>query len=307
MAFNSTYSTAAYAKAICTERPVAPLFFSIPDKFMVVILPVIAYWSLSLLFHFLDEGDYFKKYKLHTPEEFLKRNRVTVHEVIKEVLIQHFLQTVVGLALAWHEPGTTTGCEHQAVLGWASWISAFISRSLLNLSIIGFDSSQLSEYCSDDLAVQSGSTEVPSRAVLLAAQVVYWLLIPFLQYTLAAFIVDTWQYLLHRAMHMSPYLYRTLHSRHHRLYVPYAFGALYNHPLEGFLLDSVGSAIAFKLSRMDVRQGMWFFTLTTFKTVNDHSGYRLPWNPVHWVTDNNANYHDIHHQSWGLKVCSQTS
>lgn len=45
--------------------------------------------------------------------------------------------------------------------------------------------------------------------------------------------MDAWQYVLHRAFHESRFLYRHFHSHHHRLYVPYAFGALYNHPFEG--------------------------------------------------------------------------
>jgi Fatty acid hydroxylase superfamily len=45
--------------------------------------------------------------------------------------------------------------------------------------------------------------------------------------------MDGWQYFWHRAFHESRFLYRNFHSHHHRLYVPYAFGALYNHPLEG--------------------------------------------------------------------------
>lgn len=57
-----------------------------------------------------------------------------------------------------------------------------------------------------------------------------------------------------------------MHSHHHRLYVPYAFGALYNHPLEGFLLDSCGAALAFELTGMSPRLGMWFFVFSTLKT-----------------------------------------
>ena len=94
----------------------------------------------------------------------------------------------------------------------------------------------------------------------------------------------------------------TFHSRHHRLYVPYAFGALYNHPFEGFLLDTLGASIAYKLSFMTARQGMWFFTCSTIKTVDDHCGYALPWDPLQHITSNNAAYHDIHHQSWGIKT-----
>ena len=94
----------------------------------------------------------------------------------------------------------------------------------------------------------------------------------------------------------------TFHARHHRLYVPYAFGALYNHPFEGFLLDILGSGVAFKLAGMSTRQGMCFFTGSTFKTVDDHCGYSLPWDPLQRLTSNNAGYHDIHHQSFGIKV-----
>ena len=302
MDFNATSSTAANYAPACVERPVEPLFFGIPDKYMVSILPVVAYWSISLFFHFLDEGGYWSKYKIHTPEEFLKRNRVTVREVVRAVLIQHVLQTFVALALAYSEPTATTGCEGQEVLAWASWINNFIQRSLPALSLVGIDGSQLSKHLNGHFLTSSNTTSTSSQPVLIAANLVYWVLIPSLQYGFAAFFVDTWQYFLHRAMHMNRWLYTTFHIRHHRLYVPYAFGALYNHPLEGFILDTVGSAIAFKLSGMNVRQGLWFFTLTTLKTVDDHSGYKMPWNPVHWLTDNDAYYHDIHHQSWGLKV-----
>lgn len=47
---------------------------------------------------------------------------------------------------------------------------------------------------------------------------------------------------------------------------------------------------------------MWFFTASTFKTVDDHCGYALPWDPLQHLTSNNAGYHDVHHQSWGIKT-----
>lgn len=46
---------------------------------------------------------------------------------------------------------------------------------------------------------------------------------------------------------------------------------------------------------------MWFFTFSTIKTVDDHCGYAFPWDPLQHATSNNAAYHDIHHQSWGIK------
>ena len=47
---------------------------------------------------------------------------------------------------------------------------------------------------------------------------------------------------------------------------------------------------------------MAFFTGSTIKTVDDHCGYALPWDPLQHITSNNAGYHDVHHQSWGIKT-----
>jgi len=94
----------------------------------------------------------------------------------------------------------------------------------------------------------------------------------------------------------------TFHSRHHRLYVPYAYGALYNHPFEGFLLDTCGAGLAYLVTGLTPRQAICFFTGSTIKTVDDHSGYALPWDPLQRLTSNNAGYHDVHHQSWGIKT-----
>jgi sphinganine C4-monooxygenase len=94
----------------------------------------------------------------------------------------------------------------------------------------------------------------------------------------------------------------TLHARHHRLYVPYAYGALYNHPVEGFLLDTLGASLSYKIAGMSPRQGICFFTGSSLKTVDDHCGYAFPWDPLQHITSNNAAYHDIHHQSWGIKT-----
>jgi sphinganine C4-monooxygenase len=95
-----------------------------------------------------------------------------------------------------------------------------------------------------------------------------------------SFIIDTHQFFLHKAMHEVPWLYRNFHSHHHRLYVPYAFGALYNHWLEGLVLDSLGAALAEMATGMTVRQTVLLFGFASAKTVDDHSGYRLWWDPL---------------------------
>jgi len=72
--------------------------------------------------------------------------------------------------------------------------------------------------------------------------------------------------------------------------------------VEGFLLDTLGAGLGYKLSFMSQRMGMCFFVGSTVKTVDDHCGYSLPWDPLQHITSNNAAYHDIHHQSWGIKT-----
>ena len=113
--------------------------------------------------------------------------------------------------------------------------------------------------------------------------------------------MDTYQYFIHRAFHLNKWLYRHIHSWHHRLYCPYAYGALYNHPVEGFLFDSLGGVIAHAASFMTLRQSVLLFGISTVKTVDDHCGFSIPWNPFQMLFGNNVAYHDIHHQQFGIK------
>ncbi|PQQ19570.1 sphinganine C4-monooxygenase 1 [Prunus yedoensis var. nudiflora] len=102
------------------------------------------------------------------------------------------------------------------------------------------------------------------------------------QFVTAMIVLDTWQYFMHRYMHHNKFLYKHIHSQHHRLVVPYAFGALYNHPVEGLLLDTIGGALSFLLSGMSPRASIFFFSLPPSKP-------------------NNTAYHDVHHQLYGSK------
>ncbi|VVA94625.1 unnamed protein product [Arabis nemorensis] len=121
------------------------------------------------------------------------------------------------------------------------------------------------------------------------------------QFVTAMIILDTWQYFMHRFMHVNKFLYKHIHSQHHRLIVPYAYGALYNHPVEGLLLDTIGGALSFLISGMSPRTSIFFFSFATIKTVDDHCGLWLPGNPFHMVFKNNTAYHDVHHQLYGTK------
>ncbi|KOS16625.1 Sphingolipid C4-hydroxylase SUR2 [Escovopsis weberi] len=288
----------------------------ISDFGLSLILPVVAYWSMSLVFHLIDTWDLFPQYRLHTPEEILRRNHATRYEVARDVVVQQLIQIATGAALGLLDGPDTIGREQYDVAVWATRVR-LLQRALPSLlGLLGINAVAISKSMSASHPFLAGAlagghypmmTEkagTPAFAAweLLAANFIYHILIPALQFLCAIFVLDTWQYFLHRLMHVNRWLYTNFHSRHHRLYVPYAYGALYNHPFEGFLLDTLGAAIGFKISGMTMRQSIFFFTFSTIKTVDDHCGYAFPWDPLQLVTSNNAAYHDIHHQTWGVKA-----
>ncbi|GAB1737902.1 hypothetical protein NU219Hw_g2374t1 [Hortaea werneckii] len=306
-----------------TIQTLPPLLPWISDANLALALPVVAYWVVSMFFHFIDEMDFFPHYRLHTPAEVLKRNHVSRWDVFRDVVIQQIVQTIVGFALAWIDPEPTFGKEEYDVALWAQRLRGAQTVLPGLLALVGVDATGLSKRLGSEHAMLAGALSgglypqitqtivqdgmamtAPAFAdwELWTAKAIYHVLIPAFQFILAICVVDTWQYFLHRAMHMNKFLYTTFHSRHHRLYVPYAYGALYNHPFEGFLLDTLGTGVAYLASGMTVRQSMWFFTMSTIKTVDDHCGYAFPWDPLQRLTSNNAGYHDVHHQSWGIKT-----
>ncbi|CAN0928295.1 Very-long-chain aldehyde decarbonylase GL1-9 [Linum grandiflorum] len=120
------------------------------------------------------------------------------------------------------------------------------------------------------------------------------------QFIIAMFVVDAWQYFAHRYMHQNKFLYRRVHSQHHRLVIPYAIGTLYNHPAEA-VSDTIGAGLAYLVSGMGPRTAVFFFSFHVVKTVDDHCGMLLPWNILRFVFYNNGAYHDIHHQLQGSK------
>ncbi|KAI5951281.1 SUR2 [Candida jiufengensis] len=244
-----------------TKKP--DLIPGIPDGILALIAPIIAYWTYSSFFHIIDVYELAEQYRIHPSEEELKRNKVTLHEVIKDVIIQHIIQTIVGLAVYYMDPVPVTG--HETYIMWQLKHNYF---SFLPDSLIYY------------------------------GYMYGW---SFLRLCIAITIIDTWQYWLHRLMHVNKTLYRKFHSRHHRLYVPYAFGALYNDPIEGFLLDTMGTGVAALTTQLSHRESILLFTFATLKTVDDHCGYKLPYDFFQWLFPNNSVYHDLHHQPWGIK------
>lgn len=250
------------------------------DEALAVVMPVIAYWIYSITFHFIMKAEipFFEKYRIHTLEEMNTKNKVSLYEVLRMVLVQQTLQTILGIMVLPSEEPTYNHLFIQKT--YAQHIYRYLGM----------------------LFTSGAQQYVTDEAVQWIAYAAYWLVIPACQFVVAMFILDTHQYFLHRLFHQNKFLYKHVHSHHHRLYVTYAFGALYNHPIEGFLLDSVGATLAFSLSGMSPRMGLLFFTFSSLKTVDDHCGYAFPWDPLQFFFGNNVVYHDIHHQQFGIKT-----
>ncbi|RXI05749.1 hypothetical protein DVH24_017791 [Malus domestica] len=66
------------------------------------------------------------------------------------------------------------------------------------------------------------------------------------------------------------------YTRHHRLVAPYTYGAMYNHPIKGLLVDTMSGAVSFLAFDMSPRMSIFFFSFTTVKVVDDHHGMWIP-------------------------------
>ena len=275
---------AAHVAPYYTDAPRALPYLS--DKYMSLAIPVVVYWVAALAFHALDvlRPAFSEKYRIHEPAEIGRRNRVSMTKVVLMVASQHLAQTALGVLVLVDTAHSATRRLDVDPVGDVLALGDWVQRALAPIAPI---------------APHAASAPVATRIALA----LYWWMIPWAQLWFGCFVMDAWQYMLHRLMHEVRFLYRTLHSHHHRLYVPYAFGALYNHPLEGLLLDTASAALAQEASRMNLRISMVFFAVSTFKTVCDHCGYNFPWyyNPLHLFFPNSSAYHDVHHQSKGLR------
>jgi sphinganine C4-monooxygenase len=210
--------------------PLPPLVSPIPDKVLTLLLPVAAYWGLSMFFHWLDTNDYLPQYRLHTPAEVLKRNRVSRWEVIRDVLIQQAVQTGMGIVLILTEPEDTYGKEDFDIAVWTRRVRAAQKAIPWLLSIVGVNSKEIAShmatshpllaralsggyYPSSKVAAlvsdDNSTTNAPGYVSweVLIATAIYYYIVPMIQFGVGLFIVDTWDYFLHRILHMNQWLY----------------------------------------------------------------------------------------------------
>ena len=208
-----------------------PLVSPIPDKILILLLPIAAYWGFSMFFHWIDTKDLLPQYRLHTPVEVLKRNRVSRWEVVRDVIIQQAVQTVMGVLLTMTEPDDTYGKEDYDVAVWTRRVRLSQKAIPWLLSVIGVNSKEIAGHLTESHPVLAGvlsgglysssskalgiiggnnsAAQAASYAYweILTATAIYYCIIPAIQFAVGMFVVDTWQYFLHRAMHMNKWMY----------------------------------------------------------------------------------------------------
>lgn len=178
-----------------TPRP--PLLAPIPDNILALILPIVAYWGLSMVYH---------------------------------VILQQVIQTLAGMVVGYFDDVEYIGREEYDVAMWARRLRLAQKAIPRLLAVFGVDAFGLSRSLSQNghaiLAGVLAGGQYPGvtqsfvmdsgiEAVVPAftnwelsmASLIYWYFIPAVQFTVGVFIVDTWQYFLHRAMHLNRWLY----------------------------------------------------------------------------------------------------
>ncbi|KAL8283019.1 hypothetical protein RB597_010420 [Gaeumannomyces tritici] len=252
-----------------------------------VIVPLLAYWAVSIFYETAHYIGCFDKYRVYPTGEEKRRNLVSRRETLRVVLIMHAVQVVFGLVMASIlEPADGGAAAAAARLAWgrpgsAEFFGLEIRRRL-----------------------PRAASALGSEALWAVSHGLVWAWLGLRQ--LAAFFVfDTWAYWVHYFEHVIPFLYRRIHSVHHYNYIPYSYAASYNHPIEGFFNDILGSYLSSRFVGLSDREAMVFFATASVKAVDDHASLELPWNPINlwgWIFGNGMVHHNIHHQVWGLKT-----
>ena len=120
-----------------------------------------------------------------------------------------------------------------------------------------------------------------------------------LAWQLPAFFVieDFYFYWVHRGLHHKS-VYKYVHKVHHEHKHPFGIAAEYAHPVETFILG-IGTLLGplFFAKHMIT---LWAWLLVRlWETVEDHSGYDLPFNPTNLIPFwGGAVHHDYHHKTF---------
>jgi 4-alpha-methyl-delta7-sterol-4alpha-methyl oxidase len=108
---------------------------------------------------------------------------------------------------------------------------------------------------------------------------------------------DLLYYAMHRAMHHG-WLYRRVHSVHHRISTPSAISGHYMHPVE-FIATGLLMLLGPVLAGSHVITIWAWIVLRQLEAAEGHGGFHLPFSPLQLVPGNHgADFHDFHHSKF---------
>ncbi|KAI9856064.1 MAG: hypothetical protein M1813_009284 [Trichoglossum hirsutum] len=195
-------------------RPVPSLVNGISDIHLSLIIAVVVYWATALIFQIIESAGFFQNYRMHTSAEELARNRVSRWECIRQVVLNQVIQTCLGIGLGMLGNGDFTGREDYDVAVWAKRLR--VLRRILS-GITGIDTSSLTKkvacYWLNDPGKgcpQARIDDLFASWDITSGEAVYWYIVPALQFAVAIFAADTWQYFGHRFEHLNRWVYSML-------------------------------------------------------------------------------------------------
>lgn len=215
--YNATSSSGEIPLPPYTLHPVPPLLPQLSDLHLSLAVPIVIHWVLSGIFSFMERYGYGQKYKLHTSAEEETRNRCSRWECFRGVVINQIIQTALGLGLGMLGEGDVAGMEEYSIAVWARRIEATRRTLPRLLSVIGIDAKGLAhKYAGSGMGLTAllvtGEPQDTSHARLVALETacaggIYWYIVPAIQFAIAIFAADTWQYFGHRWLHTNKWVY----------------------------------------------------------------------------------------------------
>jgi plant 4alpha-monomethylsterol monooxygenase len=160
------------------------------------------------------------------------------------------------------------------------WLVPSLRRFALN-NLVSF----LGVVCSWPLVRHSGihTGPVPAWYVIIGQIAFFIVLDDFLYY---------W---MHRTLH-TPWLYKHIHSVHHRITTPFALTGNYMHVGEFMLTSTLVMLGPSVVGAHVVTMWLWI-VFRQLEAADGHSGYDVPWNPALLVPFYKGPvYHDFHHR-----------
>ncbi|MFO0695514.1 MAG: sterol desaturase family protein [Polyangiales bacterium] len=110
-----------------------------------------------------------------------------------------------------------------------------------------------------------------------------------------AYLDDFLFYWTHRTLHENTFLWKRVHSIHHRIHTPWAITGHYMHPLE-FLVTAGLMLIGPVLVGAHVATLYLWVIVRQWEAAEGHSGYDFPLSPTHlFPGSDGALHHDFHH------------